>query len=87
MADKYEVVRPWHGVAKGEVIEREFIHPALASHVRKLSPQAAAVLTPAVAAPAPSRKDEIKAQLTALGIEFDGRKSADELAALLPAGE
>lgn len=84
MADKYEVIRPWHGVAKGSVVELESVHPALAAHVRKLSPAAAAVLTPAVAS---LDKDAIKEQLTAAGVEFDARKSAAELAKLLPVSE
>lgn len=31
---KYEVVRPWFGVAVGDVIETDRLHPAIASNVR-----------------------------------------------------
>lgn len=47
MAEKYEVVKPWHGVALGDVVELGKVHPSLKSHVRKLSDKAAAELLPA----------------------------------------
>ncbi len=28
---KYEVIRPWHGVTVGDVVEFESLHPALKS--------------------------------------------------------
>lgn len=31
---KYVVIRPWHGVSLGQVIERDTLHPALHAHVR-----------------------------------------------------
>lgn len=40
---KFEVVRPWHGVSLGDVVEFEKLHPALKPNVRPLS----AKLTPA----------------------------------------
>lgn len=90
MAEKYEVIKPWHGVAKGDVVQLETVHPALKSHVRKLSDKASAQLTPATpdaTTDAKTRKEKITARLTELGIEYDGRKSADDLAAQLPEGE
>jgi hypothetical protein len=86
MAEKYEVIKPWHGVDKGDVVELEKVHPSLKSHVRKLSDKAAAELVPATPA-ATSRKEAIAARLTELGIEFKGTLGADRLAELLPDGE
>lgn len=40
-AVKYEVIRPWFGVEKGDVVELKKVHPSLVSHVRKLSDKAA----------------------------------------------
>lgn len=34
--NRYEVVRAWHGVKKGDVIEIENIHPALLPNVKLL---------------------------------------------------
>lgn len=50
MAEKYEVVKPWHGVALGDVVELGKVHPSLKPHVRKLSDKAAAELVPATLA-------------------------------------
>lgn len=86
MAEKYEVIKPWHGVAKGDVVQLEKVHPSLKSHVRKLSDKASAELTPATPT-ATSRKEAIAARLTELGIEFKGNLGADRLAELLPDGE
>lgn len=33
---RYEVVIPWHGKAKGDVIETEKLHDALKAHVRPI---------------------------------------------------
>lgn len=41
---KYEVIIPWYGVKKGEVVERESLHPALEANVRLLGTE----LVPAV---------------------------------------
>ncbi|MEX5486735.1 glycoprotein [Proteus mirabilis] len=38
---KYEVIIPWHGVEKGQVIELENLHPAFKANVRALSNDAA----------------------------------------------
>ncbi len=43
---KYEVIRPWHGVRLGDVVELKKLHPALKANVRPLRGQAAE-LTPA----------------------------------------
>lgn len=34
---RYEVVIPWHGKAKGVVIETDKLHPALNAHVRLIA--------------------------------------------------
>ncbi len=34
---KYQVVRAWHGVTVGQVVEMEKVHPALKSNVREVS--------------------------------------------------
>lgn len=86
MAEKYEVIKPWHGVAVGDVVQLDKVHPSLKSHVRKLSDKASAELTPATPN-ATSRKEAIAARLTELGIEFKGNLGADRLAELLPDGE
>lgn len=90
MAEKYEVIKPWHGVAKGDVVQLDKVHPALESHVRKLSDKASAELVPATpdaTADKQARKEKIAARLTELGIEFKGTLGADRLAELLPEGE
>lgn len=90
MAEKYEVTKAWHGVAVGDVVELEKLNPVLKSHVRRLSGKASAEQTPSTpeaGADAKARKEAIAARLAELGIEFDKRKSADDLSALLPEGE
>lgn len=91
---KYEVIRPWHGVEVGKVFNAERISPALAGHVRELKSAAAAeeagaaaVLVPATPGAAAGKKPakgDVAKRLKELGIDFDGRKSAEELLALLP---
>lgn len=34
---KYEVIRAWHGVEVGEVIETDKLHDALKAHVRQIA--------------------------------------------------
>lgn len=90
MADKYEVIKPWHGVVVGDVVELESLHPALKSHVRKLSGKAAGSLAPATpdaGTDAKNRKEVIANRLTELGIEFKGNLGAEKLSELLPPGE
>lgn len=90
MADKYEVIKPWHGVATGDVFEFETVHPSLKPHLRKLSGKAATELvpaTPSATSEAKERKGKIAARLTELGIEYKGNLGADKLAELLPEGE
>ncbi|KLN96202.1 hypothetical protein [Moellerella wisconsensis] len=53
---KYEVIIPWHGVEKGDVVDIENLHPALKPNVRKLSIEAAE-LVPATPK-AKSKKDK-----------------------------
>lgn len=80
-----EVIRPWHGVAMGEVFDVKSVHPALASHVREVSEKVSAKLV--VASPKDEEKsaskNDVIAELKKRGIQFDGRKSAEELASLL----
>ncbi|MCX3307965.1 hypothetical protein ORN12_02930 [Pantoea vagans] len=90
MAEKYEVIKPWHGVATGDVVQLEKVHPSLKSHVRKLSDKASAELVPATpdaTTEKQARKEKIAARLTELGIEYKGNLGADKLAELLPEGE
>lgn len=37
---KYEVIRPWHGVAIGDIVELEELHPVLEPNVRLLKGKA-----------------------------------------------
>lgn len=85
---KYEVIRPWHGVALGAVVDLKHLHPALKANVRPLHGEAAELVpaTPGAGAKPPT-KGEIAKRLKELEIEFDGRKSAEELVALLPDGD
>ena len=90
MADKYEVIKPWHGVAAGDVVELKTVHPSLKSHVRKLSDKASASLVPATpnaGTDKQARKEAIAKRLDELGIEYKGTLGADKLAELLPDGE
>jgi len=90
MAEKYEVIKPWHGVAVGDVVQLDKVHPALKSHVRKLSDKAAAELVPATpdaSTDKQARKAAITKRLDELGIEYKGNIGADKLAELLPDGE
>lgn len=88
--EKYEVVKAWHGVSVGDVVELEKLHPALKSNVRLMRGAAGGELTPATPGAGKetkSRKDAIKARLTDLGIEFKGNLGEEKLAELLPEGE
>lgn len=90
MAEKYEVIKPWHGVAVGDVVQLENVHPSLKSHVRKLSDKASAELvpsTPNATSEKQARKEAITKRLDELGIEYKGNLGADKLAELLPDGE
>lgn len=90
MAEKYEVIKPWHGVKNGDVVQLEKLHPSLKSHVRKLSGKASAELvpaTPSATSDKQARKDAITKRLDELGIEYKGNLGADKLAELLPDGE
>ena len=85
---KYIVIRPWHGVEKGAVVDMKHLHPALETNVRPIGGEAAELVpaTPGSGSKPPT-KGAIAKRLKELGIEFDGRKSAEELAALLPDGD
>lgn len=85
---KYEVVRAWHGVEVGDVVETDKLHPALKPNVRLLSGDVVKLTpaTPSAAAGKPSKGDVAK-RLKELGIKFDGRGSLEDLQALLPEGD
>ncbi len=87
---KYEVIRPWHGVSRGDVVELKQLHPALKANVRPLRGQAAELVPATPSASASGKKPtkgEIAKRLKELEIGFDGRKNAEELAELLPDGD
>lgn len=48
---KYEVIRAWHGVEVGDVIETDKLHDALKAHVRPIKSSE------------PSKKDEAESDL------------------------
>lgn len=86
---KFEVIRPWHGAAMGVVFDAESVNPALASHVRQVPDDTKSTLvvaTPAADSAKSLSKGDVIAELKKQGIQFDGRKSAEELSALLEAG-
>jgi hypothetical protein len=85
---KYEVVRAWHGVKVGDVVETDKLHPALKPNVRLISGKVAKLeaATPAAAFGDPSKGDVAK-RLKELGVKFDGRGSLEDLQALLPEGD
>ncbi|MCW1877653.1 hypothetical protein OMR58_24755 [Erwinia sp. INIA-01] len=90
MTEKYQVTKAWHGVAVGDVVELEKLHPSLMSHVLKLSDNAASGFAPATpdgTSEKQARKLAIANHLTELGIEFKGNLGAEKLAELLPDGE
>lgn len=86
---KYEVIRPWHGVKLGDVVEIEELHTALQSNVRPLKGEAAELkpATPSAGTENKSRKEIIAGRLTDLGIDFKGNLGAEKLSELLPDGE
>ncbi len=87
---KYEVIRPWSGVKRGDVVELKELHPALKSNVRLMQGEAGGQLTPATpegGTGEKSRKEVIRERLTELGIEFKGNLGAEKLSELLPEGE
>ena len=87
---KYEVIRAWYGVAIGDVVEFENLHPAFKSNVRLMRGEAGGSLTPATpgaGTDVKSRKEIIAERLKELGIEFKGNLGAEKLSELLPPGE
>lgn len=87
---KYEVVKPWHGVALGQVVDMDEVHPALKSHVRLMNGDAGGTLAPATpnaGSDVKSRKEAIAGRLDELGIEYKGNLGVDRLSELLPDGE
>ena len=87
---KYEVIRPWHGVTVGDVVEFESLHPALKPNVRLMRGEAGGTLNPATPGAGndgKSRKEIIADRLKELGIDFKGTLGAEKLSELLPEGE
>ena len=87
---KYEVIRPWHGVQVGQIVNLDKLHPALKSNVRPLRGEVAELVPATPNASTGSKvptKGEIAKRLKELEIKFDGRLGAEELAALLPDGD
>lgn len=87
---KYQVTIAWVGVKVGDVIETENpINPAFLTNVKELGESAVVMITANVPKQPESKKEldkgEICKRLKELGIQFDGRKNAEELAKLLPA--
>ena len=85
---RYEVLRAWHGVKVGDVVETENLHPALRPNVRMLSGDVARLTpaTPSAVAGAPGKGQVIK-RLKELCVKFDGRSGLDDLQSLLPDGD
>ncbi|MFM9867050.1 hypothetical protein [Achromobacter xylosoxidans] len=75
----------------GAVIElspEQAVHPLYRTRVRKADDGVALVpASPDAVAGADQAKSTIAGRLKELGIKYDGRKGADELAALLPDGD
>lgn len=90
---KYEVIRPWHGVTVGDVVEFESLHPVLKPNVRLMRGEAGGTLNPATpgagnnGSEGKSRKEIIAERLKELNIEFKGTLGAEKLSELLPDGE
>lgn len=61
---KYEVIRPWHGVKRGDVVELATLHPALEANVRLLVGEVAGELTPATPEATSGKRGRPKADAT-----------------------
>lgn len=90
---KYEVIRPWYGVAVGDIVEFESLNPAFKSNVRLMRGEAGGTLNPVTpgagnnGSEGKSRKEIIAERLKELNIEFKGTLGAEKLSELLPDGE
>ncbi len=60
--DRYEVVIPWYGVKKGQIVETATLHPAIRPNVRKVTTEPQSELTPATPAAATRRGRPHKAE-------------------------
>lgn len=81
---KYEVIRPWHGVQRGDVIETvKEINRLFAPNVRLVGNPARSEKS----APAAVDKKAIMARLNELKIRYDGKADPADLLALLPDGD
>jgi hypothetical protein len=76
-------------VKVGDVVTLKKLHPSLKANVRPLRSKAAGLLpaTPDAGTGKMASKGDIAKRLKELEIGFDGRKSAEELAELLPDGD
>ncbi|MEQ9888838.1 glycoprotein [Pectobacterium zantedeschiae] len=61
---KYEVIRPWHGVKSGDVVELATLHPALESNVRLLVGEVTGELSPATPEATSGKRGRPKADTT-----------------------
>lgn len=61
---KYEVIRPWHGVKAGQVVNLPKLHPALKANVRPLRGEAAELVPATPEAGAPKRGRPAKGDAT-----------------------
>ncbi|MFV8848612.1 glycoprotein [Serratia fonticola] len=59
---KYEVVRPWIGVAQGDTVEFETLHPSLVPNVRPLRGESAGELSPATPEATSGKRGRQKAE-------------------------
>lgn len=61
--DRYEVVIPWYGVKKGQIVATATLHPAIRPNVRKIPSEPEGELTPATPAAATRRGRSPRAEL------------------------
>ncbi|MGT5975017.1 glycoprotein [Escherichia coli] len=57
---KYEVIKPWHGVKSGEIVDIETLHPSLKPHVRMIQGEVGGELSPATPAATAGRSRKPK---------------------------
>lgn len=57
---KYEVIRAWHGVEVGDVIETDKLHDALKAHVRQIASVEQAKKAEPESEPAPTEQKQTR---------------------------
>ena len=73
MSKKYEVVIPWNGVSKGDVLELDSVHPSLVANLREV------VAEKRAEGPSESKKIVAEARAEAKRILDDAKAEADKL--------